>query len=63
MRNAVSDGDESGQIWAAYIAKEHLRALLTLARRRPTRDMNRTGLVGDSGYWISTSVWLVRFGA
>jgi len=33
--NAVSDGDESGQILAAYIAKEHLRALLALARRRP----------------------------
>jgi len=39
MWNAVSDGDPSGQIIAAYIAKEHLRALLALARRRPTRDM------------------------
>ena len=42
MWNAVSDGDPSGQIIAAYIAKEHLRALLALARRRPTRDMIST---------------------
>ncbi|MGI8678690.1 MAG: ISL3 family transposase [Jatrophihabitans sp.] len=39
MWNSVSDGDPSGQILAAYIAKEHLRALLALARRRPTWDM------------------------
>ncbi|MGI8610416.1 MAG: transposase [Candidatus Dormibacteria bacterium] len=39
MWNSVSDGDPSGQILAAYIAKEHLRALLALARRHPTRDM------------------------
>jgi transposase len=38
MWNAVAEGDPSGQIIAAYIAKEHLRALLALARRRPTRD-------------------------
>jgi transposase len=42
MWNAVSDADLSGQILAAYIAKEHLRALLALARRRPTRDMIST---------------------
>jgi len=39
MWNAVADGDPSGQILAAYIAKEHLRALLGLARARPTRGM------------------------
>jgi len=39
MWNAVADGDPTGQITAAYIAKEHLRALLGLARRHPTRDM------------------------
>lgn len=39
MWNAIVDGDPSGQILAAYIAKEQLRALLSLARRRPTRDM------------------------
>lgn len=39
MWNAVTDGDPSGQILAAYIAKEELRALLALASRRPTRDM------------------------
>lgn len=38
MWNAVSDGDPSGQILGAYIAKEHLRALLALAARRPTRE-------------------------
>ena len=38
MWNAVTDGDPSGQILGAYIAKEHLRALLALARRRPTRE-------------------------
>jgi len=42
MWNAVNDGDETGQILAAYIAKEHLRALLALARRRLTRDMIST---------------------
>lgn len=38
MWNALTDADPSGQILAAYIAKEELRALLCLARRRPTRD-------------------------
>lgn len=39
MWNSVSDGDPSGRILAAYIAKENLRALLALARLGPTRDM------------------------
>jgi transposase len=38
MWNALTDADPSGQILAAYIAKEELRALLSLARRRPTRE-------------------------
>ncbi len=39
MWNAVADGDPTGQIIAAHIAKEHLCALLGLVRARPTRDM------------------------
>jgi transposase len=38
MWNRCEQADTSGQILAAYIAKEELRALLSLARRRPTRD-------------------------
>lgn len=38
MWNAVNDADPTGQILAAYIAKEELRALLSLAGRNPTRD-------------------------
>ena len=38
MWNAITDADPSGQILAAYIAKEHLRDLLSLARRSPTRE-------------------------
>ena len=38
MWNAVIDGDPTGQILAAYIAKEELRRLLALAKRRPTRN-------------------------
>jgi transposase len=38
MWNQVSQADPSGQILAAYIAKEELRALLALAKRRPTRE-------------------------
>jgi transposase len=38
MWNAIVDGDPTGQILAAYIAKEELRALLALARRHPTRE-------------------------
>ena len=38
MWNAIVDGDPTGQILAAYIAKEELRALLRLARRHPTRE-------------------------
>jgi transposase len=38
MWNAVLDGDPTGEILAAYIAKEELRRLLALAKRRPTRD-------------------------
>lgn len=49
MWNALTDADPSGQILAAYIAKEELRALLSLARRRPTRDQ-----IGNAKY---------RFGA
>jgi transposase len=38
MWNQISAADPSGQILAAYIAKEELRALLALAKRRPTRE-------------------------
>lgn len=38
MWNAITDGDPTGQILAAYIVKEELRSLLALARRRRTRE-------------------------
>jgi transposase len=38
MWNAVLDGDPTGDILVAYIAKEELRRLLALAKRRPTWD-------------------------
>jgi hypothetical protein len=38
MWNTITDDDPSGQILDTYIANEELRALLALARSRPTRD-------------------------
>jgi transposase len=38
MWNEIEAADPSGQILAAYITKEELRAMLALARCRPTRD-------------------------
>lgn len=37
MWNEINDADPSGQILAAYIANDYLRALLALAHRHPTR--------------------------
>jgi len=42
MWNAITEGDPSGQIIAAYIAKEELRGLLALAKKRPTREQIST---------------------
>jgi transposase len=54
MWNELLDGDPSGQILTAWIAKEELRALLALARTSPARHLVRARL-GDFYSWCAAA--------
>jgi len=56
MWNALIDSDQSGQILAAWIAKEELRALLALARTGAARDRIAGQLYVFYDWCASTSI-------
>ncbi len=53
MWNELIDGDPSGQILTAWIAKEELRALLALARTGPPRHVSPA--LGDFYSWCANT--------
>jgi len=54
MWNELLDGDPSGQILTAWLAKEEIRALLALARTSPARHLVRARL-GDFYSWCAAA--------
>src|SRR6185437_220694 len=56
MWNSLIDSDPSGQILAAWIAKEELRTLLALARTGASRDVIAAQLFVLYSWCASTSI-------
>ena len=56
MWNTLLDADPSGQILAAWIAKEELRSLLALARTQPSRDVIAARLYAFYAWCASTRI-------
>ena len=52
MWNELLDGDPTGEIFTAWIAKDELRALLALARTSPARHVIARRL-GDFYHWCA----------